>query len=255
MFEQSQLQAVLVSLLQDVVKPKLSAYRHAKLTDQGTQRIRPREVDIVKEEIDPPKETISILIWVSKHIEVCSFMVLSNKKKPTIQTSLHLILPPILILLDSSHTRIRTRATIILSNILERIDESILAKTGLAEVVWSAIFPNLTSLPPITDLEDSAALLRVTYPALITLAKLWHPSLPERVPLLDRVVREGVIYAMLFSGVKLKVVEVELESLESLIYEMGIYFVKHLKVDHSGVLLILAHYPNHLIYPRRSPRK
>ena len=164
-------------------------------------------------------------------------------------------MPPILILLDSSHTRIRTRATVILSNILERIDESILAKTGLTEVIWSAIFPNLTSLPPITNLEDSVALLRVTYPALITLAKLWHPSLHKRIPLLDRVVREGVIYAMLFSGVKLKVVEVELESLESLIYEMSIYFVKHLKVDYFGVLLILAHYPNRLIYPRKSPRK
>ena len=143
----------------------------------------------------------------------------------------------------------------ILSNILERIDESILAKTGLTEVIWSAIFPNLTSLPPITDLEDSVALLRVTYPTLITLAKLWHPSLPERIPLLDRMVREGVIYAMLFSGVKLKVVEVELESLESLIHEMSIYFVKHLKVDPFGVSLILAYYPNYLIYSRRSPRQ
>ena len=95
----------------------------------------------------------------------------------------------------------------------------------------------------------------MTYPALITVAKLWHPSLPQRIPLLDRVVRDGVIYAMLFSGVKLKVVEVELESLESLIYEMDIYFVKHLKVGQSGSLLILAHYPNHLIYPRQSPRK
>ena len=101
-------------------------------------------------------------------------------------------------------------------------------------MIWSAVFPNLTSLPPITDIEDSIGLLRVTYPALITLAKLWYPSLPERIPLLDRVVREGVIYAMLFSGVKLKVVEVELESLDILIFEMGIYFVKHLKVGHFG---------------------
>jgi hypothetical protein len=50
------------------------------------------------------------------------------------------------------------------------------------------------------------------------------------VVLLDKVIREGVIYAMLFSGDKLKLAQVELECLELLVKEMGIYFVKHLKV-------------------------
>ena len=126
---------------------------------------------------------------------------------------------------------VRTRATYILANILERIDESILARTGLAEVIWTAILPNLTSLPPITDLEESAPLLKITYPTLIKLARLWYPDLSKRVSLLDKLVRDGVIYAMLFSsGEKLKVVQVELESLDLIIHEMGIYFVKHLKV-------------------------
>jgi hypothetical protein len=126
---------------------------------------------------------------------------------------------------------VRTRATYILANILERIDASILARTGLAEVIWTAILPNLTSLPPITDLEESVPLLKITYPTLIKLARLWYPDLSKRVSLLDKVVRDGVIYAMLFSsGEKLKVVQVELESLDLIIHEMGIYFVKHLKV-------------------------
>jgi Tti2 family len=110
------------------------------------------------------------------------------------------------------------------------MDESIIAKTGLAEVIWSATFLNLTSLPPVTDIDVSVPLLKVTYLALISLAKLWHPSLSKRIPLLDRVVREGVMYAMLYSGDKLRVVQVELESLDLLIKDMGIYFVKHLKV-------------------------
>lgn len=45
--------------------------------------------------------------------------------------------------------------------------------------------------------------------------------------------REGFIHAMLFSGDKLKIVDVELESLNLLVEEMGIYFVKHLKVGSS----------------------
>ena len=119
----------------------------------------------------------------------------------------------------------------ILVNVLERIDASILARSGLAEVIWMAIFPNLTSLPPVTDLDESVPLLRITYPTLISLARLWHPEILKRVSLLDKLVRDGVVYAMLFSsGEKLKVVQVELESLDLLINEMGIYFVKHLKV-------------------------
>ena len=113
---------------------------------------------------------------------------------------------------------------------LDRIDANILAKTGLTEVIWAAVAPNLTALPPIVDLEESVRLLRVTYPTLIALAKLWHPSLPKRVHLLDKLVRDGVVYAMLFQPDKLQVVQVELESLNLVITEMGIYFAKHLKV-------------------------
>ena len=151
----------------------------------------------------------------------------------------------------------RTRATYILSNILERIDASILARTGLAEVIWTAISPNLTSLPPVTNLEESVPLLRITYPTLISLARLWYQDLSKRVSLLDKLVRDGVIYAMLFSsGEKLKVVQVELESLVLLIHEMGIYFVKHLKVHHITIpLLIVAHHPNPIFHSRRPSRK
>jgi hypothetical protein len=159
---------------------------------------------------------------------------------------LHLVIPPILILLDSSYANVRTRGAAILSNILQCIDESIFAKTGLAEVIWTAVIPNLSSLPSVMDLEESVALLKVTYPALITLARLWHPSLPQRIPLLDKLVHDGVIYAMLYSGDKLKIVQVELEALEMIVKEMGIYFVKHLKVCHVFIssLMVSMFYPS-----------
>lgn len=120
----------------------------------------------------------------------------------------------------------------VLSNVLCRIDEAILTMTGLAEVIWSAMVPNLSSLPPVTDLNESVALLRVTYPTLIALAKLWYPNLASRTHLLDKLIRDGVIYSMLYSSSeKIQVVEVELESLNLLVQEMDIYFVKHLKVE------------------------
>jgi hypothetical protein len=57
--------------------------------------------------------------------------------------------------------------------------------------------------------------------------------------LLDKVIRDGFIQGMMFGGDKLKVAEVQLEALNLLVKEMGIYFVKHLKVSHSkGILLI-----------------
>ena len=142
-----------------------------------------------------------------------------------------MLFPPILILMDSPYANVRARATIILSQVLARIDSSTLARTGLAEVIWTALIPNLSSLPPVTDMEDSLPLLRATYGALVVLARLWHPSVPNRMTFLDRVVRDGFLQGMLFAGHKIKVVQVQLESLGLLVREMGIYFVKHFKVS------------------------
>jgi len=105
-----------------------------------------------------------------------------------------------------------------------------LANTGLAEVLWTAVVPNLSSLPPITEIDESAQVLKHTYTALIKLAKLWHASLTKRIPLFDKMVRDGVLYGMLFAGKNLKVAEVELDSLQLIIVEMGVHFVRHLKV-------------------------
>jgi Tti2 family len=113
------------------------------------------------------------------------------------------------------------------------MDESMLAKTGLAEVFWTATVPNLSSLPPITEIDESTEILKYTYPTLIKLAKLWYPTLTKRIPLLDNLVRDGVLYGMLFAGKTLKVAEAELQSLLLVINEMGIHFVKHLKVHIS----------------------
>jgi hypothetical protein len=69
-FEKPSLQVALVSLLTDFVRPKLSAYKHAKLTAKGTQRIRPRQQDVTQDEIELPSEVTTVLEWVSGHIEV-----------------------------------------------------------------------------------------------------------------------------------------------------------------------------------------
>jgi hypothetical protein len=74
-FEYSSFPEVLVGLLKDVVKPRLSAYKHANLTDRGTQRIRPQQQNTVTEEVSPSVETIQILDWVCERIDVrpCMF--------------------------------------------------------------------------------------------------------------------------------------------------------------------------------------
>jgi Tti2 family len=159
-------------------------------------------------------------------------------KKSAIQSNLNLVLPPTLILLDSTRPNVRTRTMVILSNFLDRIDETFLARTGLSEVFWTAMLPNLSSVPPVTDIDDSVSLLRVTYPTMIKLAKIWYPSPPQRAVPLDTLVRDGVIYGMMFAGDKLKVAQVELDALDLLVREMGIYFVKHLKVLPSGCRLL-----------------
>jgi len=66
-----------VRLLNDIVKPQLSAYKHSKLTDQGTERLRPREpTTTLPDEINPPSQTISVLYWTSLHLDVLSPVLL-----------------------------------------------------------------------------------------------------------------------------------------------------------------------------------
>jgi hypothetical protein len=70
---------VLTGLLKDIVKPRLSAYKHAQLTDQGTQRLRPRlQNDVAMEDIDPPTDAMGVLNWVSQRIEVSLVLPQSN---------------------------------------------------------------------------------------------------------------------------------------------------------------------------------
>jgi Tti2 family len=133
-------------------------------------------------------------------------------------------------LLDSTYATDRTKGTMILDNLCSVIDTSFLEKTGLGDALWKAVFPNLLYLPPVTDVNESVELLEVTYPTLIKLSRIWHPQLSARQTLLDSLVRDGVIYGMMYAGDTLRVTKVELESLRQLIQEMGIYFVKHLKV-------------------------
>lgn len=77
-FKKSSFQDVLITLLSDIVKPQLSAYKHAKLTDQGTVRIRPRDDRNNFVEINPPVETVSILRWVSTQLDVKSLEAVAD---------------------------------------------------------------------------------------------------------------------------------------------------------------------------------
>lgn len=76
-FKQPSQESIILSLLKDVVKPAVSAQKHAHLTDSGTKRIRPLEQRQI-DDIAPPTEVITILKWVSLHIEVCGSSKLAD---------------------------------------------------------------------------------------------------------------------------------------------------------------------------------
>lgn len=106
-------------------------------------------------------------------------------------------------------------------------------RTGLGKVFENAIMPCLMYLPTLNDEVDSLILLRAAYPALIALA---HVRFPEgkhkssRLKMLDRVLRFGVLKGYTHAGDYVKIAELLVNQIIELVNEMGIYFVKHLKV-------------------------
>lgn len=92
-----------------------------------------------------------------------------------------LLVPPILALIDDEGPVYKALGCQLLSRLLIPVRQSgsdILQRTNLSSVFEEAVAPCLLSLPTITSEEESLELLRVAYPALLSLLKTSHLKPP-----------------------------------------------------------------------------
>lgn len=111
---------------------------------------------------------------------------------------------------------------------------TLLQRTGLGEVFYDALMPCLSYLPTLTPEKESLRLLSAVYPALVSLIRAKTPGKDSRVSRLrslDSVLRLGVLRGYAHAGEYVKIGEMLVNRMADLIGEMGIWSVKHLKVE------------------------
>lgn len=228
-------------ILEDTLKPLFSApsaqsAAHRYLTPAARIALRPstQRAPALAEPAPPWRrtrpETVTLLHWTVRTLPA-----------PLIEPSWHLLIPPILTILDNPYPPSKTRGCNILTTLLARLDElpllrggqSLLTRTGLGPVIWDAVTPSLLSLPPLTPAAHSVPLLAAAYPALIALSASMtagKPTQKDRAKLLDKLVRDGIVRGMQFGGESVTVATALMEALGLVVGAMGVWAVRHLKV-------------------------
>ena len=158
---------------------------------------------------------------------------LSCPQESIVEESWPLVIPPILTLLDDEDMEYKVKGTRLLLDLIQITPSPLLNRTGLGEVFTDAMIPNLLYLPTLTPEGQSLEILTYTYSALIALIRTRFPGesqSTERLRLLDRVLREGIIQGYSTAGENVKIAELLMLKLSDLVNEMGIWSAKHLKV-------------------------
>lgn len=95
-----------------------------------------------------------------------------------ILTVFHLIVPPVLILLDSPNTEMQLKGLKIHNAFVPKLTSKLLEQTGLGAVIEDAIHPILLYLPPITPKNECLSLLPIAFESFFILLEVRFPSSP-----------------------------------------------------------------------------
>ena len=123
-----------------------------------------------------------------------------------VETNWHLLVPPVLKMIDDADVPCKARACHMLNLLLESLvhestppkssskssSPSFLDRTGYTHVFTSSLYPLFTYLPSLTPESPSATLLAAAHAPLTTLALAQH-TLPARTAALDTLLRTGVL--------------------------------------------------------------
>ena len=116
---------------------------------------------------------------------------------------------------------------------LQQCPSLLLERTGLGEIFENAVMPCLMCLPSLTEEEESLKLLKAAYPALMSLAFVRFPDEKHqaaKVKALDKILRDGILKGYAQAGEHVRIGELLVNELATVVKELGIDSVKHLKV-------------------------
>jgi len=167
----------LLELLTQIIKPLFSSTKHAALTSTGRKNLVPAapaignrfNYPLTDDERKPWKTsfTAPLLHYI---ITTYSSILPSDQRKQTVEAHFHLLIPPILNMIDdgSSSTKVTgCRLLHLLCELLVGIESDMLRKTGLGDVFFDALKVNFMLLPTLTPEDESLEVLTQLYPAFL----------------------------------------------------------------------------------------
>lgn len=178
---------------------------------------------------------------------------ISTLDRKTIEGKWHLLMPPILKMMDDIDMKWKARGCHMLGLLLENLHQKIgidagknssiavqsstsfLQRTGYHNIFTEALFPMFTYIPSITPENESVTLFREVFPTIISLAQLLptDPSKgPSRERFLDKILREGVLSPLAHFPTPSSYPELAtliMSHVPVLLGHMGIDCVKHLR--------------------------
>lgn len=161
----------------------------------------------------------------------------------------HAIVPPLFSMLDDVDTQYKAQGCELLKLLLNKTPPTLLKRTGLGDVLEEALMPCLGYLPTLTPEDESARLLAVAYPALISLSKaLGNPSTTsnhqiqsQRNKLLDSLIRKGILMTFTYCPEHAKITTVTTTNLTPILTSLGLDSLKHLPFILPMLSSILTH--------------
>ena len=181
----SDVRQLLFDLLTKVVKPLFSKQQHPNLTATGRKKLVPdaptsgRLSDTIDWE---DKLKIWKNGWTTDLLLFCLSQyskLPASQEKSTLESHFHLLVPPILNLVDDGDTEYKTQGCKLLRLLCEQVtncQSDILKRTGLSDVFSEALKANFMHLPTLTPEKDSLKLLSELYPAFRALVEVRFPA-------------------------------------------------------------------------------
>ncbi|KAK5199782.1 hypothetical protein LTR99_004577 [Exophiala xenobiotica] len=180
------LPTTLLDLLTQIIKPLFTSTKHPSLTSTGRKNLvsgppsfGPSYASLDDDEAQTPWKT-PFTVPLLEYILTTYPALPEHKRKPTIEAHFHLLIPPILNMIDDSDTRYYKASGCkllrLLCELLSAMHSDMLKRTGLGDVFVDALKTNFNLLPTLTPEEESLALFRALYPAYLAVADAWYPT-------------------------------------------------------------------------------
>lgn len=235
--------ALVRHFLKLTIRPMFIKTRPLQVTEQGRKiatPILPQKLTAqsVEESVQKPWKTskdshaLDLLKWIANALD-------ENLVEDVWST----IVPPVLTLIDDWEAKYKTIGAELLHLMLNATPPSLLERTGLGEVFEGAVMPCLNYIPSITSEDESIMLLSAVYPAILSLSRVRYPKQPpvgskvtteernrQRIKFLDSVVRKGIINSYSLCNQYPRITSLLFEQLSTLLQELALDSVKHLKI-------------------------